>query len=145
MYEETQKFRQPWLWALLIGCLGIIIYSGQFVGAVVILTVMALFWFLTLQTKIDEEGIAYRWFPFQPRYQRIKWSLIEQVVVRDYAAIIEFGGWGMRFSWYGIAHTVSGHHGIEIRRRGKKRFLLIGTQYPKKVQEILRNEPSTVV
>ncbi|MBD2757471.1 hypothetical protein [Spirosoma validum] len=145
MYKETQKFRQPWLWALLVYSMGVVIYSGQLVGVAIMLLVMALFWFLTLQTRIDQEGISYRWFPFQSSYRLIKWSTTEKAVVRDYAAISEFGGWGIRFSWTGMAHTVAGHHGIEIKRKGKKRILLIGTQHPKEVRTILSKEPLPVI
>jgi hypothetical protein len=145
MYKETQKFRKPLLWTLLIYSLGVVIYSGQIAGIVIMLVVMALFWFSTLQTQIDQEGIAYRWFPFQPSYRVIKWSTTEKAVIRDYAAISEFGGWGIYFSWNGMAHTVSGHHGIEITRKGKKRILLIGTQHPKEVQEVLNKEHLPII
>jgi hypothetical protein len=36
-----------------------------------------------------------------------------------------------------MAHTVSGKQGIEIKRVGKKRTLLIGTQKPDEVRQIL--------
>lgn len=137
MYKETQKFRQPWLWVLLLYSLGVVLYRWQPVGVAVVLGVLSLFWFLALETQIDEKGIAYRWLPFQRHYRLIKWSDIEQITVRDYAAIGEFGGWGIRFSWHGMAHTVSGHHGIELKRKGKKRTLLIGTQQPEEIHQIL--------
>ncbi|MGA0556415.1 hypothetical protein ACO2Q8_07185 [Larkinella sp. VNQ87] len=137
MYTETQKFRQPWAWVLLLACLGVVLYAGQLGGILIVLAVIALFWFLKLETVIDHEGIAFRWFPFQPRFYRIPWTDMEQITVRKYSGLGEFGGWGMRIGWQGNAQTTSGNWGIQINRKGKKRFLLIGTQRPDAVRTIL--------
>lgn len=145
MPKETQQFRQLWLWALLVYSLGVVSYSGQLLGVAIMLLVMALFGVLTLQTQIDQQGIAYRWFPFQPSYRLIKRSAIEKAVVRDYAAMNEFGGWVIRLSWTGMAHTVAGPQGIEIKRKGKKRILLLGTQCPREVQDVLNKALSPII
>ncbi|WP_138994574.1 hypothetical protein [Larkinella sp. C7] len=64
MYKETQHFRQPWLWVLLLGSLALVIYRWQPINVGIMAGVMGLFWFLRLETRIDQKGIAYRWFPF---------------------------------------------------------------------------------
>ncbi|MGM9507660.1 hypothetical protein ACS5NO_08030 [Larkinella sp. GY13] len=140
MYKETQHFRQPWLWLLLLGSLALVIYRWQPIHVGIMAGIMGLFWFLRLETRIDPEGIAYRWFPFQSTYRVIKWSQIEQVTVRSYSALGEFGGWGIRFSWNGTAHTVSGNWGIDIKLKGKKRTLLVGTRHPDEIRQQIGNE-----
>ncbi|GGB87673.1 hypothetical protein [Dyadobacter sediminis] len=135
-YTEVQKFRQPWLWALLLFSLCVVLYRGHG-GIWVVVGVSVFLWFLQLETIISEQGISYRWLPFQRRPRLIKWEEMEKVTVRAYAPIAEFGGWGIRFSWRGTAQTVSGNNGIEIRKKSKRRFLLIGTQMPEQVQQIL--------
>jgi hypothetical protein len=136
-YTEIQKFRQPWLWAILLLSLCVGLYRNQ-MGVWVIVVVSAFLWFLQLETVISEHGISYRWLPFQRRPRLIKWSEIERVTVRSYAPLAEFGGWGIRFSWRGTAQTVSGHNGVEIRKKSKRRFLLIGTQNPDKIRQVLQ-------
>jgi hypothetical protein len=136
-YVEYQKFRQPWVWALMLFCLFVVGYSGQLGGVIVVLVVSVLFWVLTLQTIIDREGISFRWLPFQRRFRLVKWEEIDRIVVRRYAPITEFGGWGMKYSFKATAHTVSGHFGIQIWKRGKTRSLLIGTQQPDETRKYL--------
>ncbi|MFC5409982.1 hypothetical protein ACFPMF_11730 [Larkinella bovis] len=144
MYQEKQQFRQPWLWALLIGVLGISLYRQEFVAIGIVVAVLVLFAFLRLDTRINNEGIAYRWFPFQPRPRLIAWHQIEQVKVREYSPLGEFGGWGIRFGWKATAHTVSGNAGIEIRLKNKKRLVLIGTQQPEEVRRVIEQERQPV-
>ncbi|KAA6431600.1 hypothetical protein FEM33_25175 [Dyadobacter flavalbus] len=135
-YTEIQKFRQPWLWTLLLFSLFVVLYRGHG-GIWVVAGVSVFLWFLQLETVISEQGISYRWLPFQRSRRLIKWQEMEKVSVRRYAPLAEFGGWGIRFSWRGTAQTVSGNNGIEIRKKSKRRFLLIGTQMPGQVQQIL--------
>ncbi|WP_138994573.1 hypothetical protein [Larkinella sp. C7] len=65
---------------------------------------------------------------------------MEHVTVRSYSALGEFGGWGIRFSWNGTAHTVSGNWGIDIKLKGKKRTLLVGTRHPDEIRQQIGNE-----
>ncbi|MGV3557197.1 hypothetical protein [Larkinella arboricola] len=144
MYQEKQQFRQPWLWALLLGVLGVTLYRQESVSIGIVVAVLGLFAFLRLETRINDEGIAYQWFPFQLRPQLIRWNQIEQVSIRTYSALGEFGGWGIRFGWKATAHTVSGNAGIEIQIKGKKRFLLIGTQRPDDVRPVIEQVKHTI-
>ena len=144
MYKETQQFRQPWAWVLLLVCLAFVVYRWQPGGIAIVLAVIALFWPLKLETVIDHDGIGYRWLPFQRRFSRIPWTEIEQIAIRKYAPIGEFGGWGMRLGWNGAAHTTSGNWGIQINQKGKKRFLLLGTQRPDEVRQLLESRKLVV-
>jgi len=143
-YSEIQKFRQLWLWAILFLSLCVGLYRNP-ASVWIIVAVSAFLWLLQLETVISEQGISYRWIPFQLRPRLIKWSEIDQVTVRSYAPLAEFGGWGIRFSWRGTAQTVSGNHGVEIRKKSSKRFLLIGTQHPDQIRQVLQQNQAIVV
>lgn len=134
VFTESQRFRQPWVWALMLFCLFVVAYSRQLAGVIVVVTVSILFWVLTLETLINKDGISFRWLPFQRRYRLIKWGEIDRIIVRQYAPIAEFGGWGMKYSFKATAHTVSGHYGVQIWKNGRKRSLLIGTQQPDEIR-----------
>jgi hypothetical protein len=71
MFNEIQKFRQPWLWIILAFSAGVVLYQWQPISVGILVGVLTLFWFLTLETRIDKEGISYRWLPFQFQYRVI--------------------------------------------------------------------------
>lgn len=139
MYQEQQNFRQGWLWGLLALVMIITLlpaletnrYPGVWgVGGVSLLLAV-----MRLDTIINEEGIHYRWFPFMPSFTTLPWDQITSVKVRKYGPLREFGGWGIRLSLKGTVHTVRGHYGLEIHRKGKNRFILLGTQRPEEIAE----------
>lgn len=149
LYTESQRFKQWWIWALIVGIctfVGVPIYQQAKVNIsmeiifplIIILLVVLLFLSLRLETLIKEDGIYVRFFPFIIKYKRYDWDSIEQLYVRKYNPIAEYGGWGMRFGIFGkgMAYNVSGNIGLQIIfTNGKK--LLIGTQQPKKMEAVL--------
>jgi len=102
----------------------------------------ALFWFLlsiTLETRINRSGISYRLKPFHSNYKLIEWMQIDSVEVRDYKPIREYGGWGYRnsFGKKGVAYSISGKVGIDIKLKNGKR-ILIGTLKGEEAREALK-------
>ena len=89
-----------------------------------------------LKTKITERGITATFYPFSFFRRSYTWNEIEKVFVRKYSALTEFGGRGIKIFTSGKAYTVAGSYGIQIVTKGGNQFL-IGTQEPKKVQQIL--------
>ncbi len=82
---------------------------------------------LRLDTKVDAEGVHYRFFPFQGNYKMKKWDEIEKAYVRHYKPMYEYGGWGIRGWGNDKALNVSGNVGLQLElKNGDK--LLIGTQ-----------------
>ncbi len=153
LFSEIQRFRKPWLWALLIGSAILTISSfitqirsGQNQDVIIVtlfplllvILVNILFVMLRLETLIKEEGIYVRFFPFHVNYKFYPWSNIEQVYVKQYSPIAEYGGWGLRLGLFGKgrAYNVSGDKGIQIIfKDGSK--LLIGTNKPKEARASL--------
>lgn len=147
-FKEQQSFRQKWLWILLIGLTVLFVFAvvksnleqpeqaiHYFLISIPFL-LLFLFVFLRLDTKIDKNGIFYKWHPFSLKNKHIKWDEIDRIFVRKYAPLTEYGGWGVRYNFKGWAHNVSGNTGIQIILKSGKR-ILIGTQKPDKVEQVL--------
>jgi hypothetical protein len=101
------------------------------------LVLIIFFLSLTLHTRIDHDGITYRFFPVHRKEKEIKWDEVAEVTVRKYKPILEYGGWGFRTGRNGKALNTSGNMGMQIVfKNGKK--LLIGTQKPEELTKILK-------
>ncbi len=152
-FSEVQKFRQWWLWALLIGVVMVPVAITYFnhdqkvsgglatemlIGAAVPLLILVLFYIMQLRTKIDETGIYYRFFPIHFQVLVISWEEVTKAYVRQYSPILEYGGWGIRYGLggKGKAYNVSGNMGLQLElNTGKK--ILIGSQQPNELNELL--------
>jgi hypothetical protein len=159
IFIEEQKFRKIYLWIILI-TLNVfhmivifqLIFFGEisgeipgtreyliiFLQGILIVLITLLMWFLRLDTVIRDDGIYYRYFPFQMKYKKILWSNISKCYIRKYSPIMEYGGWGLRFGLFGKgqAFNVSGNMGLQLVFNNGKRFL-IGTQKPEELSESL--------
>lgn len=156
-YKEEQKFRQIWIWMLLLLLCGVWIWQlvqQVFMGIpfgndpapdfVVILTgifpiaVIVLFRFLTLETTINENGVFYLFRPFQRKPKQIKPEDILRYEVKEYSPLKDYGGWGIRYgsSKNGKAYNVSGNQGVLFELNNGKKFML-GTQNPVSIKYAL--------
>ena len=156
-FQEDQRFTQVWLWMLLIALSGLWIWQlvqQVFMGIpfgdkpssdlVIILTgifpalTIILFRLLTLETVINEEGVAYRFRPFQRRPKVIKPDDVARFEVKKYSPIKDYGGWGIRLGSFnkGKAYNVKGNQGVLFEFKNGKKFLL-GTQKPSEIRSAL--------
>jgi hypothetical protein len=105
---------------------------------------MAMLGSLKLYTRIDSEGVHFRMTPFHFREKVIYWDEIDQIHVRQYSPIKEYGGWGIRMGGKnGNAFNVRGNYGIQlVRKNGKK--ILLGTQRPQEAARHLAAHPLLV-
>ena len=151
-FQEEQSFDQIWVWALLgfelVVILIPLILTAQpwwtlilAVGTMVF--TMALLASFKLYTRIDSSGVHYRMKPFHWKEQTIPWEDIDQIFVRKYSAMLEYGGWGIRFGRNGRAFNVKGNYGIQIVKKDGKRMLL-GTQDPGEASIHLSRHPLLV-
>ncbi len=152
VYEEEQPFSQLWIWLLMafemVIMLIALFQAGQALWTVglglgAMTMTMAMLASLKLYTRIDAIGVHYRMKPFHFREQTIPWEDIDQIHVRKYSPILEYGGWGIRFGRNGKAFNVRGDYGIQIVRKNGKR-VLIGTQRQDEVARHLSAHPLLV-
>ncbi len=153
-FSESQKFRQWWLWAIVIGSVAIpfidivsdISKSNKPAPIALIpgitityLLVLALFAFMELRTTIDANGVSFQFLPFHLKPKVKSWDEIQSAYVRKYSPLGEFGGWGIRITFgKGTAYNVSGNMGLQlVLKNGKK--LLVGTRHPDEIREVLKH------
>ncbi len=150
-FSEKQKFRQWWLWLILIGVLLVPVIltlinkptQGDLLTEILIgligpALVVLLFVFMELRTQVNEQGIFYRFFPIHFQVLIINWDEVKKAYVRKYSPLGDFGGWGIRLGLggKGKAYNVDGNMGLQIElKTGKK--ILIGTQKPEEMQTLL--------
>lgn len=158
VFKEEQRFTQTWIIVLIImsSLLPIIIILSDYlkndssiaplnlyitIGVAVL--VSSLIFLFKLDTRIDEKGIHYKFFPFHLKFNTIYWDDINKAYVRKYDAITEYGGWGLKGGLFwkksnGVAFNVSGDIGIQLELvTGKK--ILLGTKQKEQALQVLHN------
>jgi hypothetical protein len=157
-FTEKQYFRQLWIWSVLFAVNLYFLYIlwkafynlskpppdpeqevSLAIGVIGLLLVNAILLFARLETRIDLEGIHYRFLPFIPYWRKRLWSEIDSVSVRKYSPILEYGGWGVRIGMMGKgwAVNVSGNRGLKLKSKQKRDFL-IGTSRPQELLAFLQ-------
>jgi len=157
IFKEHQRFNQLWLIILMLVSLivPVALIIGSYVKnpeqftpleftSILIITLLApcLIFIFRLTTRIDENGIHYKFFPFHLKFKTINWNDINKAYIRKYDALTEYGGWGIKGGKFwkkegGTAINVSGNIGIQLElKNGKK--LLIGTQLKNESEMVLQ-------
>ena len=144
-YRESQKF-PTFLW-LILAPVSLLMTGGAFqqlilkrpfgdnpmpdgwmfaIWLVFAVLLPVFFFFLELRTEVRSDGVHARFYPL-PSFGAIHYEDIEKVYVRDFRPIMEYGGWGLRFSRHGTAYIMRGKTGVQFElKNGKK--ILIGSQ-----------------
>lgn len=146
-FTEEQRFRQWWLWAIvIIPCaipwLGLIIQVvlGYKLGnnpapdwMIILFWLifgigLPIFFYSTrLITQVKQDGIYMRFFPLHLKFKFYAYDEIEKFEIKTYRPIYEYGGWGIRYGFGGMAYNVYGNKGIQLILKNKKK-VLIGSQ-----------------
>jgi len=158
-FNEVQRFRIKWAWAAVIAINGLFIYAivqqvilgkpfGTKPGPGFVLVLIEVFFLLLLllvlsirlKTSFNEEGIAYRFSPFQFKTTFIHWHELSDAYLREYNSLYEYGGWGIRFgsakSGKAINTSESCNEGLQLQFKNGQ-LLLIGTKDPESIRKIL--------
>ena len=138
-FIEIQKIRQIWVIILMLLVNALAIYYFAFESILIVVFVDLLLVFFQLKTKINEKGISYQLFPFHLKEKIFIWDEIAEANIRKYSPILEYGGWGYRYSFkYGKAYNISGNMGLQlVLKNGKK--ILIGTNKPEELAAFLES------
>ena len=147
IFQETQRFRQIWIWVLILGISGFSISSLFLledkaplssvdlafpIGMILLLNV--LFLSFTLSTRIEADSLSYRFFPFT-RWRTFRFKEIEALDLIEYNGLWEYGGWGIKWNGDTWSYTTGGKWGIIVKTTNKK--FLLGTQKPEEVREVI--------
>ncbi|MBK9734152.1 MAG: hypothetical protein IPO92_03980 [Saprospiraceae bacterium] len=92
---------------------------------------------LKLDFIITNYDIRFKFFPFHFKWQIIPWLDILSVHLRNYNALTEFYGRGIKSSLIsGKAYSISGNEGLQIiLKNGKK--ILLGTHKTEELKKFL--------
>lgn len=158
VFKEEQGFTQLWVIILMAVSIMVplVIIISQYIEdkasfsttellLVVSLTVLLplIIFLFKLYTRIDEKGMHYKFVPFHLKYKSISWNEISKAYVRQYDAISEYGGWGLKGGVFwrkskGVAINVSGDKGIQMELKSGKK-ILIGTQLENQAKQVLNH------
>lgn len=158
LFSEKQKFRQWWVWFILLSINGLLLYgvfeqiikeqqfgdnpmsnTGLLVTSSFALLFTILFLNLRLDTNIKDDGIYVRFFPFHLKFRHYSWDMLTKSYIRKYSPLAEYGGWGIRIGLFGKgkAFNVSGNKGLQLKFTNRKK-LLIGTNKPEELSKVLK-------
>jgi len=129
LFREVQRFRQPWLWALLgsIALLMLVLGPISWGGLLAVGAVAALVYSLRLRTEVRADGVYLKMWPIHRSVRRIPWSDVERYEATQYSPLREFGGWGIRWAPGKIAYNVSGNRGSGSNGRAGATFRRVTT------------------
>ena len=104
LFSETQRFKQWWLWLILLAVNGLFLFglfvqvivgrpfgdkpmnnTGLFIATGVCILLTVLFLNFRLNTQIKADGIYVRFFPIQFRYRHYTWDKISKIYLRHYS------------------------------------------------------------
>jgi hypothetical protein len=153
IFQETQKFKQRWIYfSLFIPVLILLvviinqlavgkklednigIYTLLFTSLILSLLLVLLFYIIELKTLVDENGISIQFKPLMQSH--INWSEIKK--------LDEFVGYGIRMSLkYYRVYNISGNKGLLIElKNGKK--IVVGTQNEKELKAFIETHNITL-
>lgn len=152
VYNESQSYRGSWIMYLIILTelpvliLLLVLFfindDKQEMGialAVVLGSIglsLTLILNVRLETRIDDQGVHFRYFPFISKWRHIPSEKIHHLEVKSFSPLTDFGGWGIKKRKSIKSYTILGDEGLLIDT-GEKLKTLIGTKDAKKLKTFL--------
>jgi hypothetical protein len=158
LYHEEQRFRQWWVWLAVVAVAALAwwtliqqilrgrpfgdspvpVWGAWLVWLLVGVGLPTLFLGLKMVTDVTSGQVVIRYRPLSRRVIRL--DEIEQVTARTYAAIKEYGGWGIKgWSRRNIAYNVSGYRGAQLVLKDGRRVML-GSQRPDELAQVIETQ-----
>jgi hypothetical protein len=94
-----------------------------------------------LKTRVEEDSVSVKFFPFHLSPRKFHFDEIEDFQAEEYSPIGEFGGWGVRWHPFAgkIAYNVSGNEGVRLVLEDE-REVMVGSQKPGELEEAIKEE-----
>ena len=142
IFQESQRFRQFWIWAVLILVTGIAAGSTIFSTEAafdwehatpfgILAMAFLLFFKSELKTRIDRDSLRFSFSPFI-KERKYRFQDIVSMELIEYNGLLEYGGWGIKWNGNSWSYTTSGKYGILVKTSNKK--ILLGTQKPREAK-----------
>lgn len=140
-FQEVQRFRQAWLWILLVVITSVVAGSliwmmkRQFVdgapfgdppmsdavllwagGGSLFFNALLLVFFAIhrLQTEVSSEGFFIRFRPYHGKVRKLDLDTADGIEAIRCSPLMEYGGWGLRLGRRFTAYNLQGNEGIRI-------------------------------
>ena len=151
-YSEKQRFRQWWLWLLIliVSLIGPIVFLWAIFQQVImespignnptsdlVLIILGLFFGIGfgigipllmyttgLDTEVKEYGVCIRFRPFHRKWVVFCFESIQIAEALTYSPVKDYGGWGIRYGRKGKAYNVSGNKGVLLTLKDRKNVLI---------------------
>ncbi len=152
VFKETQTYRGTWIMYLIvlveIPTLILLLTlffkeenkteMGIALGLVTITMafIFLLLFNLKLETRIDQFGISFRYFPFINSWRKYPFDQIKKLEVINYSPITDYGGWGLKGNSTTKAYSILGDQGL-LLDVGEKKKIMIGTMKAKELEQFL--------
>lgn len=158
-FTEIQRFKIWWAWIAVAALNILFVYAfvqqvilGKpfgtkpapdlvlvFIGSFFLLFLLFLI-SIRLKTRINSNGIGYRFYPFQFKETCIEWHELNDAYIREYNSFFEYGGWGIRTGGGKFGKAIntssSSNKGLQLEFNDGK-LLLIGTCRPDEIKLII--------
>jgi hypothetical protein len=88
------------------------------------IAVLAAMYYTRLETRVTNEGIELRWWPFMKKFKLINWHDVERFEMRKSPL------WSYGYKWSlsrGTIHNLSNEVGVQLYLKNRKK-VFIGTQ-----------------
>ena len=148
IFYESQNMRKHWAFYLSIVIsvgvcsLSLIYPVGRVLPPILIsLATTLILYFIKFKTKINEDGIYIKYFPFQLKGRLWRWSEIQSFRAAHFDPLSQFGGWGIRVSLNGNrCYSAKGSFAFILSVRNKN--IYIGTQKKDQAAEVIEKTSS---
>jgi len=157
VFREVQRFRQAWLWMLIVAIAGVIVWAllrqidfavpfGDYpisdyglLGFAILFAIGLPIFFYTihLTTELTAGTLYLRFLPLHFRWQRVPLQYIQSAEAVRYNALVDYGGYGVRYGRSGKAYNVSGSEGVQLVLTNGKR-IMIGSQRAEELAQALK-------
>lgn len=149
LFREQQRLTQWWMWAVI--ALIVVLQWWNFIQQIVLghpvgdhpapnslvmlfhllfgIALPLMLWTCVLITEVRSDALYVRYVPFHLRPRRFDYGDILSATAVRYSPLLDYGGWGIRFSRGGMAYNATGNLGVRLEFAGG-RHLLIGSRFP---------------
>lgn len=157
-YHEEQRISQWWVWVIVLVVAGLSWWAlvqqvvlgrpwgddpapdwGVWLYWVLVgLAVPTLLWWSRLILDVTGQEVSIRYRPFTRR--SIPLTEIEDVSVRTYSPVKEYGGWGIKgWSRRNVVYNARGNRGVQLILRDDRKVML-GSQRPEELAAAIRSQ-----
>lgn len=156
-FKSVQKCKQPLVWMILIGAA---IFSWYSVYQQILFRIpfgsdpapdalLIVIWIVfgvgfpiglfatRLSIQIDEDEFTYRLFPLHLQTHSFRLADIKKMEAVSIRPILDFGGWGIRFSHKGKGYIIGGNKAVKVIFK-TGRPVYFSTDEPQRIAEAYR-------